>query len=154
MALTIRDTKTTPRERHWWYPGVNGSEVSESSYSNLKRAVAEHYRTNRQPVPTEQQIIDYCCVNLSVPCYEGKEQIRNRFSDPAPKRGGGSKKWPFVLEPMKLLAKDGDKGLGDIVERVVGKVGGEEYKRWYFKVFGRHCGCSERRDSLNEDYPL
>lgn len=86
--LTIRDTKTTPRERRWWYPGLNGHEVSSNSYSNLKREVAEHYRSNGQPVPSEQQIIDYLCANLSVPCYEGKEPFRNFFHRPAASKIG------------------------------------------------------------------
>lgn len=156
MALTIRDTKTTPRERRWWYPATDGTEISENSYSNLRRAVFEHYRRNNQPVPTEQDIIDYVCRNLSVPCYEGREAFRNLYTDPPSsiQRGKPSPKWPFVLEPLKLLAKEGDRGLGDIVERAVGKVGGDAYKKWYQRIFGRPCGCNERQEDLNRDFPL
>lgn len=62
--------------------------------------------------------------------------------------------WPMWAQPMKLLAKDGDKGLGDIVARVVGTIGGEAYKAWYLKTFGKSCGCTERQESLNQKYPL
>lgn len=152
--LTIRDKSTTPRPDKWRYPAVDGTEIVENSYMNLKREVAMHYRTNGRDLPSEQQIVDYLCANVSVQCYDDGKEIRNKYSDPPPKRGVRSPKWPFVLEPLKLLAKDGDKGLGDIVERVIGKVGGEEYKKWYAKIFGRPCSCNERRDSLNADYPL
>ena len=62
--------------------------------------------------------------------------------------------WPIWAQPMKLLAKDGDKGLGDIIARVVGTIGGDAYKAWHLKTFGHPCGCSERQESLNQKYPL
>lgn len=62
--------------------------------------------------------------------------------------------WPLMLRPLKLLAQPGDKGLGDIVERVVGPVGGEAYKKWYLQMFGKPCGCTKRKDNLNQFFPL
>ena len=64
------------------------------------------------------------------------------------------KDWPILLRPMKLLAQPRDTGLGDIVERVIGPVGGDAYKIWYKATFGRTCGCTKRKDNLNERYPL
>ena len=51
-----------------------------------------------------------------------------------------SQPWPLVLLPLKLLAQPGDKGLGDIVDRTVGPLGGEAFKAWYLRVFGESCG--------------
>ncbi len=62
--------------------------------------------------------------------------------------------WPLALKPLKLLCRPGDKGLGDIVERVIGPVGGDSYKAWYEKVFGVPCGCIKRIDNLNQRFPL
>lgn len=62
--------------------------------------------------------------------------------------------WPLLLRPMKLLAQPGDKGLGDIVERTIGPVGGDAYKIWYKTTFGKPCKCNKRQDNLNERYPL
>lgn len=62
--------------------------------------------------------------------------------------------WPFFLQPLKLLAKPEDKGLGDIVERVIGPVGGDVYKAWYEKTFDKPCSCNKHQDRLNEVYPL
>ena len=62
--------------------------------------------------------------------------------------------WPIWLRPFKLLAVDNDRGLGDIVERVIGPVGGDAYKAWYEKAFGKPCKCTKRQDGLNERFPL
>lgn len=154
--LTIRDTKTTPRERFWPFPGVDGKEIKENSYMNLVREVKQHYAANGRTPPTDQEIVDYVCREVSVPCYEGREPFRNRWTDPPSMiaRGLKSPNWPVLLQPLKLLAKDGDRGLGDIVARLVGPIGGDAYKVWYEKIFGRKCGCSERQETLNEDFPL
>lgn len=65
-----------------------------------------------------------------------------------------SREWPTILKPMKLLARPTDKGLGDIVERVVGPIGGDAYKAWYKTIFGKPCGCTHRQDRLNQLFPL
>jgi hypothetical protein len=84
-------------------------------------------------------------------------QVRNGHSnDPAPvivpvriKR-----EWPLILRPMKLWARDGDQGLGDIIERKIGPLGGDAFKAWYMMTFGRPCGCNTRKESWNKRYPL
>ena len=62
--------------------------------------------------------------------------------------------WPIFLMPMKLLAIESDKGLGDIIARTIGPLGGEEFKAWYKKIFGKECGCTARQESWNAMYPL
>jgi len=71
-----------------------------------------------------------------------------------PRLNKSKKDWPLLIRPMKLLAKPDDKGLGDIVERTIGPVGGDAYKLWYKATFGKTCGCTKRKDNLNERYPL
>lgn len=68
--------------------------------------------------------------------------------------GAPPEPWPLYLQPFKLLAQEGDKGLGDIVEHVIGPAGGGAYKSWYEKTFGVGCGCNQRQDRLNQRYPL
>ena len=65
-----------------------------------------------------------------------------------------AREWPKILLPLKLLARPGDKGLGDIIARTIGPIGGDAYKAWFQKTFGRSCGCTERQDQLNQKYPL
>lgn len=63
--------------------------------------------------------------------------------------------WPLILRPMKLLAKSTDRGLGDIIERTIGPIGGEAYKQWYEKIFGKPCKkCDKRQNNLNIRFPL
>lgn len=64
------------------------------------------------------------------------------------------KEWPLFLRPLKLLAKPEDKGLGDIIARKIGPIGGEKYKRWYEKTFGKSCNCEIRQETWNKRYPL
>lgn len=62
--------------------------------------------------------------------------------------------WPTILEPLKLLAREGDKGMGDIVDREIAKVNSEKYKHWFQGVFGQSCKCTWSKEYLNMKYPL
>lgn len=64
------------------------------------------------------------------------------------------KEWPVLLKPLKLMAKEQDKGLGDIVLRIIGDENSDKFKKWYFNSFGHDCGCSSRQSWLNRKYPL
>ena len=63
-------------------------------------------------------------------------------------------KWPAILLPLRLMAKEGDRGAGDIIARVVGPIGGEAFKAWYKVTFGKECGCGRRQEVLNARWPL
>jgi hypothetical protein len=62
--------------------------------------------------------------------------------------------WPIWAKGMALLAHEGEVGLGDIIARTVGPVGGDAFKVWYQRITGRPCGCTERQESMNAQYPL
>lgn len=62
--------------------------------------------------------------------------------------------WPIFLKPFKLLAKENDKGLGDIVKHIIGDTNSEAFKKWYKDNMGTTCGCHERQAWLNKKYPL
>ncbi len=63
-------------------------------------------------------------------------------------------KWPMWARTMALLSRSGDTGLGDIIARTIGPIGGDAYKSWYQAIFHRPCGCTERQETLNAHYPL
>lgn len=65
-----------------------------------------------------------------------------------------SRDWPLALKSLKLLAQPGDRGLGDIITRTIGPLGGDAFKTWHLKIFGRSCGCDVRQESWNARYPL
>jgi len=62
--------------------------------------------------------------------------------------------WPLHIRLLVLVAKPEDKGIGDVIARVVGPIGGDAFKVWYEKAFGKSCGCSERQETLNQTYPF
>jgi hypothetical protein len=154
-GLWIKDTSTVP-SAGWQYPAISGPNIKASDWSQLCGKVAQHYRTNGRPVPSCDEVTKWVCDNLPVSCYKGRRPYRNTFTDPPSyaERGIKSPSWPLILMPLKLLAQSGDRGLGDIVERVVGPIGGDLYKIWYRKIFGKPCGCQERKENLNTEYPL
>ena len=65
-----------------------------------------------------------------------------------------STSWPLAFQPLKLLASPADRGLGDIIGRTIGPVGGDAFKAWYIKAFGRPCGCDLRQEVWNARFPL
>ena len=62
--------------------------------------------------------------------------------------------WPLALQLLAKLAKPTDKGLGDVIERIIGPIGGNAFKTWFKRATGRDCGCGHRKQILNELYPL
>ena len=58
-----------------------------------------------------------------------------------------------LVEWLKLFAIESDRGVGDIVERMLSKVGGRAIKM-SLKKLGVNCGCTNRQEALNKKYPL
>lgn len=53
---------------------------------------------------------------------------------------------------VKMLRKPEDKGVGDTVQRIAAKFGGERFKAWSKKL-GMPCGCTERQEEWNRIWP-
>ncbi len=64
------------------------------------------------------------------------------------------RRWPFGIRWLKILAKSSDRGVGDIMARVIGLFGGDAFKSWLKKTIGKDCGCDSRQASLNARWPL
>lgn len=58
--------------------------------------------------------------------------------------------WAATIAKLKA---DNDTGLGDTIARVIGPVGGNAFKHYFKTIFGKSCGCKERQEALNRDYP-
>lgn len=155
MALWLKDTSTTPNEG-WIYPSISGTDLKSPNYHGLFGNVKQHYESNGKTAPTKDEVDLWLCENVTIPCFDGQKPFRNRFTDPPSyaQRGMAGPNWPLLLQPLKLLAQPMDKGLGDIVARTIGPIGGDVYKSWYQRIFGKPCGCDERQETLNRDYPL
>ena len=64
------------------------------------------------------------------------------------------KEWPFWAKSLKTLAKSEDKGIGDVVARLIGDENSEQFKSWYKATFNKDCGCKGRQARWNRLYPL
>lgn len=62
--------------------------------------------------------------------------------------------WPVWAKALKAVSKPEDKGLGDVVERIIGHENSDKFKSWYQKTFGKPCNCNGRKAWLNRTYPL
>lgn len=62
--------------------------------------------------------------------------------------------WPLLARAVAKLAKPEDKGIGDVVARMAGAVGGETMSEWYTRLTGKECGCASRQNALNAMYPF
>jgi hypothetical protein len=61
--------------------------------------------------------------------------------------------WPLAARSLALLRHDADAGLGDTAHRLAAVAGGETLASLYTRLFGRDCGCGDRRAALNAAYP-
>ena len=112
------------------------------TFDQLMGKVIQHRANNNLPVPSPDEIEDWICRHLI-------QQDQDRLCSPT-----RQVEWPFFLSTFKLLAKPGDRGLGDIIARTIGPVGGDAFKTWYKEKFGQDCGCRDRQIHLNRTYPL
>lgn len=58
-----------------------------------------------------------------------------------------------VVSWLKMFAVDTDRGVGDIVERMLAKAGGRSIKSVLARI-GVGCGCTNRQEWLNRKYPI
>lgn len=53
---------------------------------------------------------------------------------------------------VRMLRKPEDKGVGDTVQRIAAKFGGERFKAWAERI-GIPCGCVARQEEWNRVWP-
>ncbi len=61
--------------------------------------------------------------------------------------------WPRIIRLLALFAVPEDRGIGDVVARLIGPFGGDAFKLWT-KRFGLDCGCEVRQADWNIRWPL
>ena len=64
--------------------------------------------------------------------------------------------WPAYLRELSAQKTAGEKGLGDTVERVIGKFGSDAFRTWYAEkagVFKSQCRCTKWKPIWNARYP-
>jgi len=61
--------------------------------------------------------------------------------------------WPIWATAIAFFKGSSDAGVGDTVERIIGKPNSAAFKAWHTKTFGKSCGCSERKSLWNAKFP-
>lgn len=75
-------------------------------------------------------------------------------------KNGGKKPSPAVkkTEPWALkliaLARDGDRGLGDVIQREIGWKGDGRFDEWFAATFGKICKGGWTVETVNQRWPL
>lgn len=59
---------------------------------------------------------------------------------------------PRWVRLIRMLRQPADIGIGDTVQRIAAKFGGERFKAWAERV-GIPCGCAQRQSEWNRIYP-
>jgi len=62
--------------------------------------------------------------------------------------------WPIWAKALKQFATPQDKGIGDVVARMIGDETSAKFKAWHLATFGKPCGCTGRQKLWNTKYPL
>lgn len=122
--------------------------VTAPSWKDLLQRVKAHRQANVLPIGAqfENEIQNWLCAQI--PETSCTDADPNR-SPEVPRND-----WPLWAKAMALLAKPEDVGIGDVIARTIGPVGGDKFKAWYAATFNRSCGCAERQESFNIQYPL
>ena len=69
---------------------------------------------------------------------------------PAQRREQGA--WPVWARFIARRAEAGERGIGDTVARLLGGAG-KGFEAWFERVFGKSCGCGQRKARLNARFP-
>ena len=77
-----------------------------------------------------------------------QQTARKNPIDPIP-----FEQWPFTFKVLTKLATPEDQGIGDVIERMIGPIGGSTFKSWHKLATGHDCGCGTRKQILNARYP-
>jgi len=62
--------------------------------------------------------------------------------------------WPIWAKALKQFSTPEDKGIGDVVARMIGDETSAKFKAWHLATFGKPCGCTGRQKLWNTKYPL
>ncbi len=62
--------------------------------------------------------------------------------------------WPTWAKVLAMKSTPNDKGIGDVVARVIGPEASGAFKAFYEMTFGKPCGCNGRQKLWNQKYPL
>ena len=146
--MKLNDLITAPPLGWRYQQPETGHWMAGITFEQVLPKIWQHRQNHKLPAITppftslSDEVEDWLCNHLS-------EQDQDRLCSPS-----RPVSWPPYLLPFRLLKKEGDRGLGDIIARTIGPVGGDAFKTWYKDTIGQDCGCRDRQIHLNRVYPL
>jgi hypothetical protein len=81
MPLKLRDPGAVPGEQ-WQFPvAATGHTCFGPNWHGLLWEIEKHCKANNVAIPATQEVIDWCCNNLGVGCYDdvSRQPLVNRF---------------------------------------------------------------------------
>ena len=75
-----------------------------------------------------------------------------RSEAPSLPTGAGSERLPRLVRLVSRYRAEGDRGVGDTLERLLAKVGGRRFKH-LMQLINLPCGCEDRQKWLNVRFP-
>ena len=135
MTFKLEDLWSRP---DLWHPFLAAGTVDWSqTFVTVSDEAVNHARANGLTLPAP--------VLRPEPATTGPAMIPPAVPPPMPV--------PLGIRLLLKLARPGDRGLGDIIERKLGGFG-SAYKKWHRWTFGQECGCETRREYWNLRYPV
>lgn len=86
MALRIKDTGSVPTEL-WQFPiAQTGVTIWAPNWPALYSAIEAHCAPNGISPPSLQEVVNWCCHNLSISCYDdaSKMPLVNKLTSALP----------------------------------------------------------------------
>lgn len=78
------------------------------------------------------------------PAKQTRQNSTGARSDPS--------KWPMLVRAIAAYREPSDMGVGDTLERLFGHLGADVLAKWFTRLTGRDCGCSNRKADANTKY--
>ena len=73
MPLRIRDVSVVPNGDWRYYIADTNYTVKTKNFTRLYPMIVEHCKTNNVAIPSEQEVVDYLCRTLTIPCYDSED---------------------------------------------------------------------------------
>ena len=162
MATLKSRQHQIPNGLKFTIPELRWSAAPFSSFDSIVNAVLSVVRANRDMAAQHQWPTERADVETWVERYNVLLCQQNGWHDyllepstsaPPPHRSMSPEEFPVWAKAIRLLKKDGHKGIGDTVESLIGHKNSTAFKEWYRNTFGKDCGCKDRKEWLNRMYP-